>query len=441
MNERPDLITRLAPGDGKAVFEASALFEKARVTDMKTGDVVETAKMRRITDKNYEVSGLENGTDYKISIVLENGVESYSHPFRCGEFPGTVISYIHPMDKAYLPSGMCPATPCILRSGKRLIVSHDIFYRDMAQNLTLVFYSEDEGVTWSRLSSIEGCLWGKMFIYQNTLFMLGSIHEYGDLNLYESGDGGKTWEKACTVLKGGNKYTGGPHKSAMPVVEHDGRIWISLEYGSWELGGHSFGVMSASGDIRKSENWIVSGFIDYNPDWPGVPKAESSGCIEGNVVLCPDGKLIDFLRFGFKDNQRSFKTALYTVIDYKNPDATPVYGGTVDFYGSHTKFCIKYDESTDRYWTISNKADSEKPGRRNELILMSSKDVMNWQIEQTLLDYEHNGWSENHEQVGFQYVDFIFNGDEIEYVSRTALNGALNYHDSNCITFHKVKYR
>jgi hypothetical protein len=280
-----------------------------------------------------------------------------------------------------------------------------------------------------------------MFEYGGPIFMLGNTHEYGDLVLYEAYDGGADWTKVCTVMPGGNKHTGGPHKSAMPVVSHKGRIWTSLEYGSWELGGHGFGVLSASGDIRKNENWTVSGFTSYNPEWPGVPEAQSSGCIEGNIVLCPDGRLIDFLRYGISDAKLGFRTALYTVVDTENPGNAPEYGGTVDFYGSHTKFCIKFDRETGRYWTISNKADSKKPGRRNELILMSSKDVMNWKIEQTLLDYEHNGWSEDYKQAGFQYVDFIFNGDEIEYVSRTALNGALNYHDSNCITFHKVKYR
>lgn len=441
MYRRPSLIKRMAPGNGKIIFEPSVIFEKVNIKDMKTDDVVKNTELKKIDDKNFEISGLQNGVDYKINIVMEEGVQGYQHPFRCGEFPGVVVNYIHPLDKAYLPSGICPASPCILRLGKRLIVSHDIFYKDMAQNLTLIFYSDDQGITWNRLSSIRGCFWGKMFVYQNSLFVLGLTHEYGDLNLYETMDGGKNWEKVCTILKGGNKFTGGPHRSVMPIIEHDGRIWTSLEYGTWDLGGHDFGVISASGDIRNSENWVVSGFTQYKMDWPNVPSGLSNGCIEGNVVLCPDGRLIDFLRFSFKNDESSFKTALYTIIDSKNPRATPTYGGVVNFYGSHTKFCIKYDEVSDRYWTISNKADSAKPGRRNELILMSSKNVMDWQIEQTLFDYENNDWYENHEKVGMQYIDFIFNGDEIEYVSRTAINGALNYHDSNCITFHSVKYR
>ncbi|MBR2465887.1 MAG: hypothetical protein IKB38_03020 [Clostridia bacterium] len=43
------------------------------------------------------------------------------------------------------------------------------------------------------------------------------------------------------------------------------------------------------------------------------------------------------------------------------------------------------------------------------------------------------------DKVGFQYVDFEFDGDDVIFLCRTAINGAASYHDSNCQTFHRIK--
>ena len=42
-------------------------------------------------------------------------------------------------------------------------------------------------------------------------------------------------------------------------------------------------------------------------------------------------------------------------------------------------------------------------------------------------------------KVGFQYVDFEFDGDDIIFLCRTAINNANSYHDSNYSTFHRIK--
>jgi len=46
------------------------------------------------------------------------------------------------------------------------------------------------------------------------------------------------------------------------------------------------------------------------------------------------------------------------------------------------------------------------------------------------------------QNTGFQYVDWIFDPADyytILYLSRTAYDGAQNYHDSNRITFSRVR--
>jgi len=433
MKKTVEIIRRMSPGNKCLVFEAVD-FAKCSVS----GFFVDA---KRIIGNLFSIDNLDNGKDYVLAVESSAG-EVCERPFRCGRFPGTVINYIHPGDKIFFPSGMCPASPSVIElENGRILVSHDVFYHDMAQNISFVYYSDNKGMNWHYMSLLEGCFWGKLFIYSDRLFMLANLHEYGDLVLYESHDKGWTWNRKCTIIEGGNKYTGGPHKGPMPVLEHNGRIWTAVEFGSWHLGGHSCGYITAAGDIAKKENWTVSDFTPYDPSWTGTARGKSSGCIEGNIVIRPDGRMVDFLRYGIEQCEPNIGKAICLSIDQDNPGKAPEYFKTVDFTGNHSKFAIKYDKSTKRFWSIVNRADRISPKRRNELVLVSSADTENWVIEKTLMDYEHSGWYEDRNFVGFQYVDFIFCDDEILFVSRTALNGALNYHDSNCITFHKVRYR
>ena len=44
------------------------------------------------------------------------------------------------------------------------------------------------------------------------------------------------------------------------------------------------------------------------------------------------------------------------------------------------------------------------------------------------------------ERIQELYVDFFFEGDDLVYLCRTALNGAHNYHDANYSTFHRLSH-
>ena len=78
-------------------------------------------------------------------------------------------------------------------------------------------------------------------------------------------------------------------------------------------------------------------------------------------------------------------------------------------------------------------------GARNILSLSVSKDAMHWDLVKDLLNYQDIGWPEGYKLVGFQYVDFLVEQEDLLYLSRTALNGANNFHDANYITFHRVE--
>ena len=74
---------------------------------------------------------------------------------------------------------------------------------------------------------------------------------------------------------------------------------------------------------------------------------------------------------------------------------------------------------------------------RNTLALMRSKDLRAWEIRRIML---HHPDSVNH---GFQYVEWLFEGGDIIFASRTAyddgLGGAHRQHDANYLTFHRIE--
>jgi len=115
--------------------------------------------------------------------------------------------------------------------------------------------------------------------------------------------------------------------------------------------------------------------------------------------------------------------------------------GFIDFPGAMTKFIIRKDDSTGTYWTLSSpNIDPSFVNQRNVLAIYNSTDLLTWHRRATLLE-DDSGLSleESAAVTGFQYAGWQFKGADIPYVLRTAYDGAHNYHDSNRITFHRVK--
>ena len=91
-----------------------------------------------------------------------------------------------------------------------------------------------------------------MFIHKGELYMLAVNTEYGDLLIGKSTDGGVNFGEPTVLLRGGNGKNGeaGVHKNPQPVVEYQGRLWNTLEWGAWGRGYHAAMVMSAPVDAK-----------------------------------------------------------------------------------------------------------------------------------------------------------------------------------------------
>lgn len=441
-------VTRIAPGDQRASVDfayygkdSAALRFEAELTRSDG-----SGGMRRFpaAGGTAAAEGLVNGVDYAARIVATDAsgrlrARSGARLLRAGFVPGVVVNYIHPEDYSYRSSGRSPASPSLVRLPcGALLASHDVFWGGGGQNLTKIFSSEDDGRTWHYLTDVFPCFWGKLFVHRGLLYLLGMSTEYGDLELFRSDDGGAHWSRPAILCKGGDAARGGPHKAPMPVVAHAGRLWSAVDYGCWAKGGHASGVVSVheDADLMDPASWVVTPFLPFDRNWPGLLPADHPGLLEGNVVVAPDGGLVNFLRY---NSAPSYGKAVKLRVDVDHPAAPLRFEAAVDFPGNMSKFTILRDPVTGRYYSLVNRVTSCETWQRNILTLTSSADLLHWKIERDILNYEDNGWPEDRTKVGFQYVDWIFDGDDLLALSRTAVNGAYNFHNANHITFHRIR--
>jgi hypothetical protein len=178
-------------------------------------------------------------------------------------------------------------------------------------------------------------------------------------------------------------------------------------------------------DLLKAANWTCTNALDSDPAWD---PADKSGWLEGNVVVDPAGQIVNVLRY---ESQRGEIAALCNVsADGKTQTFDPKTG-FIKLPGGRSKFTIRYDEKTKRYWSLVNK-QRNPIAVRNVLALVSSADLREWNVESVLLMHpDRNAHA-------FQYVDWVFDGDDLVVASRTAWGDAHNMHDANYLTFHRV---
>ena len=241
------------------------------------------------------------------------------------------------------------------------------------------------------------------------------------------------------LLRGGNGKNGeaGVHKNPQPVLEYAGRLWNTLEWGAWGRGYHAPMVMSAAADadLLDPDSWLFSDPVKYDPTWPGLPKGPSTGNIEGTLTVI-DGRLYNIMRYDMTRTTPNYGKVIAYRVDTDNPEAPLTYDRCIDFPANHSKFSIKYDPATQKYYSIASRILDETCTRnRNLLSLMVSEDCLHWHVMRDLADRRH----EDPFKTGFQYVDFLIENGEILYLCRTAINGAANYHDANYSTFGRVK--
>ena len=397
----------------------------------------DAAWSREPAENNGCVRYLEESVDYTVYIERADGTLKSTERYVCtGGTIGTVVNYLHPMDLTYAFSGrfLCSPSLVVLPGGK-MIASMDVYAPRHAQNLTLLYESADNGSSWTYLTDLFPCYWGKLFFHRGRLYMLAVSTEYGDLLIGASVDEGKTWSPPVRLFNGTNSREIGPHKAPMPVVEHEGRLYTGIDYGSWKYGSHDSAILSISVDaeLLNPSDWSLTKPLAFDTQWPGLPGGALRGCLEGNAVVDPDGKIVNILRL--EQYHAEIPCGHAVILEMIDSDKPLQFRKVIQFpLGANSKFVVLKDGGF--YIAVGNEwIDHTVPRARNVLSLAVSKDLENWKVVKRIVDMRESSAA----FTAFQYPDMQVYGDDLLVLSRTAWNGAHSFHDSNMVTFHRVE--
>lgn len=304
-----------------------------------------------------------------------------------------------------------------------------------------VFQSTDRGKTWRHLAKIDGLFWASIFVHRGAVYLFGTNRHHGDTVILRSQDGGKNWSKPSS-LSTGLLLRGEYHTAPVPVVVHKGRIWRAMEDAKggtvWGQRYRAF-MMSAPEDanLLEAANWRCSSVLTRNPEWLN---GKCNAWLEGNAVVTPRGNIVNILRVDYSPDG-----GIAATIHYSDDGREAKFDPAADFIqfpGGATKFTIRHDPVTNLYSALANYVPSFHRGgqaskTRNTLALVNSADLRNWTVKCIVL------YHPDIEKHGFQYVDWLIDGDDLIVAARTAyddgLGGAHNQHDANFLTFHRVK--
>ena len=349
--------------------------------------------------------------------------------------PGTVIHHVPAETVRYVG---CPSI-VVLPSGS-YVASHSYFGSGSTNSDSYVYRSDDRGTSWRRIAEINGQIWSKLFLHAGAPYIVGTDHcdrSGGRLNgkmvIRRSDDEGHTWTKADSAATGLLSDQDGYHTAPTAVTVHNGRIWKGFEFApepdrrTWRVF-----VISADvdADLLDRASWRFTSQMDTWDDYQWI---------EGNMVVTPEGGLVDILRSNDQRKKGSHGVDEPAALVHVSSDGTTLthdaVADRVDFPGGGAKFTVKRDAETGRYFALVN--PQEGPDLfRNVLALSTSDDLRRWRVVRELLSHP------DPVAHAFQYVDWEFDGDDIVFVSRTAYDddatGAHRAHDANYATFHRI---
>lgn len=383
------------------------------------------------------------------------------HPYRARTAvppPGVIVA------RSKDPLTFYMASPSIAKlADGTLIASHD--WRDKARDGVMhtdILSSTDGGESWEKVATVPHCLFANLFTHNGALYLLGvRSARSNDLVIHRSHDGGKTWTSPDSA-QSGELLKGRYHTAPMPVLEHDGRLWRAIEVlKSGDPVRRNFGAMVISApvdaDLLDADSWTASNAVFFEREWINAVKPE---WLEGNVLLTPESRLINLIRLNARPTganaiplvggaagipRYEAAAALSLSNDGKEMHFDP-QSGFLHLPGAESKFTIRYDRESRRYWALLQKITAphnrssplfSPTTQRNVIILASSADLRHWTEHEPVLSHRAGSRLTALDRTAFQYLDWIFDGDDIVAVSRTAWD-AVHYHDANYITFHRI---
>lgn len=346
---------------------------------------------------------------------------------------------------------------------------------DRRYNLGKVFVSDDEGETWTEKASLP-LICMRPFKTDRAIYVIGFLR---DLGIACSYDNGETWTEVRSLTT--DQFW---HQGPTNVWYKGDNVYLVMERMthtkvSWPICSIAPVLMrgNVNSDLTKRENWTFAselvfdenvfekdlkdfGAPFYNDDNSAFFAGSPSGWLETNVVqlkkendLLYDktGKTFHLFMRGWtglpwtgamlkvvEKDDGSMETTFETAPSGKRMVFINIPGG------GHSKFHILYDEKTKTYWLITNQVTdsmldfstisaAEAHGYdRHRLVLYYSYNCFDWLFAGVVAAGENPTRSRS-------YASMQFDGDDLLVLVRTGDEKARSGHDTNMITFHKVK--
>ncbi|MAS93186.1 MAG: hypothetical protein CMO55_08315 [Verrucomicrobiales bacterium] len=394
------------------------------------------------------------------------------------------------------PKNQYAGSPGITRlEDGRLVASHDLFYssrykeshdKEDWKSTTRILISDDKGKSWKETGRVE-MVHSRTFIAGDALYAIGKSR---DVRISRSDDHGETWTKSVPITDDGIY-----HQSSCNVHYAKGNVYLVMEWhrphsgiDGWQIGDLAPVMMRAkeTDDLTKPESWTFASKLVFEDVWKpeetdffGVPffpvdrkqvtylvppkgrGVAPLGWLETNVVEFndpnhlwhdPSGNTFHlWMRAhtggtGYaaiakvtENKDGSMTTSLQEAPSGKKMLFIPCPGGQLRFH-------VLYDEETSLYWLLSSQAtDSmirpdampkERWGlpnnERHRLQLHFSKNMVDWCFAGLVC-------TGNSPKEARHYAGMCFDGDDICVVSRSGDETAHSAHNTNLITFHRVK--
>lgn len=370
---------------------------------------------------------------------------------------GIVINHLPSAGNSYVGSPSIAVLP-----DGAYIASHDMFGPAATHDTTLVFRSADRGQTWRQIAAIKGQFWSNLFVHHGALYLMGTSRAMGVVVIRRSDDGGATWTTPDGENKGLLLAEKTYRTAPTPVVEHAGRLWRAMsENGSArDRAVRAFTMSAPAGaDLLQAGNWSSS------PRLPGrreFLEGRFGRWVEGNAVISPAGEVVNLLRVQFgtardsgRDTWENYDGwAKAALINFGQDGTVAAFDPAhdfVEFPGGLVKFTVRRDPRTEFYWALTTavppvhrQARRVTDRIRNTVMLTRSRDLRDWEIRSVVL------YSPELLRVGYQYLDWVFEGADLLAVCRTATpDGSLGpgmrhqgidpAHDANFLTFHRLR--
>ena len=312
----------------------------------------------------------------------------------------------------------------VLKNGDYL-VSHTYGFSNGNEPLeqTTVYLSKNKGVDWKKISTIDSMHGASFALKGDDVFLIGSSKKKnGHPAITVSSDNGVNWSDPVIAKKLG--LSG--RLSPTAALIHNDRVWrsySSLRAQTWKI--HLYWAPYNS-DWLDADNWSEIVEVEDRTDFRGSWSQISNG----NPIPLPQG--VGLVASCFTKGTQNGVAAFLPISNNGKSLEFDEVNSLFDFPGGGSKFTVRYDSKSKKYWAIVNK-QKDPYADLNYQVLVSSSNLKDWKVNSVL--FRHL----NYFYFGKHNADWVFDGDDLVSVSQVAWEGAKSARHSTHIVFDRIK--